>query len=142
MEETTPEDRDVGDFRENVQPLIRREGGVALALHHIDQPVEDEFHHREDGVSSDDPDETRVNEAVGAHQVDPEVRGARLSVREGRRRGIAVFSTRKEIALEREIGEGMADGEGEEKKESGNHSGGSAQGDRQRLKHGTQWVPL
>ena len=142
MDESCPEQANVNQLGCYVEPLILREGCAAFAFCGIDEPVENEFGQSENGVSADEPDETCVDEAVSAHQVNPQIGGSCLAVREGRRRGVAILAPGQEISLEREIREGMANYKGEKKNKCGEQSVGRAEGECQRLKHTGMGIPL
>lgn len=98
-----------------MKPLISSERGPSLTLRHIDQPVEDKLREGDDNGAAGEPYESGVDEAMSTHQVSPSASGCRMTFSEEDRCTVPILSSREKIALEREIGEGVADHECEQK---------------------------
>ena len=58
-------------LRCNVQQLIRVETGRAFAFQKIEDRVQDEFDHRENETTGDQPHESRLNQTMGQQTIDP-----------------------------------------------------------------------
>src|SRR5690606_28763800 len=76
-----------------------------------------------------------VDEAMGAHQVDPEVCGTALAVGQGGGRSIAILSPGEEVTLKGKVGDGMANREGEEQDQGRSQVSGGSKGQSLNLEH-------
>jgi hypothetical protein len=117
FEDAGPNESDVGELADDVQKLIGMEIGKAIALEEVDEPVADEFNGTEDRVGSDGPDETGMDQGVGGEAIDPDV-GGQVEIGIFGNGDVTIFETGDEVALKREIAEGVTDEKGKEEEKS------------------------
>lgn len=100
-------------FACDVQGLVLVRVRPVFALGEVDAPVKHELGKREPRAARHDPDRSGVDQCVGGHVVPPH-RDRLLSGRDAVWRIVAIFAFRGRVALQRIVGQSVADEEFEE----------------------------
>jgi len=94
-----------------MQPLVRRETCSPFAFESINHPVKNQLGERKNDGACQNPDESAMDQAMGGHQVDPEIRRTHFSIGEFGWLVMTIFPARKKFSLKGEIREGVANHE-------------------------------
>jgi len=108
-----------GRLTDHVEDLIGREAEQTLALHCVNQPVQEEFDQEEEKGTCEEPDHPGLDQGVGRQAVHPETSSAQSESLPifGRLmpRAMAALVAGEKSSLERVIGNGVPHEEGKKK---------------------------